>query len=415
MGGSEPKATRPAPVIGRVDHVTTGRRIAKILLSLLIVLGSTSFATGAVRVAAAPAALPAAGPGETWGQDGFGPGNTGYNPDTASLAVPDLRQRWSVSPATGVEGCGTTPGPPLVADGRVFFADDGGVGAYDAATGRNLWRNTGFRLLGPTLAVAGGLVLATESSCFSQSNFDGTVMALDGRTGGVRWRATQEGTIDFLVAEQGVIVTHGYCGVCGEHQNEIVALRASDGRRLWHRPDALLAGPVSAGGRVLLTVAGHAIAVDVATGATRWMAGDAWWARSATPDGDRFYATFGNDLAALDAGTGRVVWRVSGGAGEMAADGRRVFVAATGVTAYDAGSGRRLWSRAVANAGRPIRAAGLLWITTGGRPAVILQPITGRPAPVGSLFSTAQGHVVVAAGRVFTTDGTTIRAYAPSR
>jgi len=385
--------------------VTTRRRTAKILLSLLIALSSASFAQPA----------PAAGPGDSWAQDGFGPGNTGYNPDTAALAVPDLRQRWSVTPGTGVEGCGTTPGPPLVAAGRVLFADNGGIGAYSAATGRHLWHNTGFSLLGPTQAIAAGLVVGTDSSCYSQSNFEGAVVALDGRTGQVRWRAVQTGTVDFLVADRGVIVTHGYCGVCGDHEDEIVALLASNGRRLWHRPGALLAGAVSAGGRVLLKVGQRTIAVDVTTGATRWTAGKPWWARSSSPAGDRFYATLGNDLAALDAATGRVAWRVRNGAGEMAADGHRLYVAATGVTAYDADSGRRLWTRAVVDAGRPIRAAGLLWITTSGRPPAILKPATGRPAAAGLPFSTALGHVVVAAGRVFTTDGTTVRAYAAAR
>ena len=385
--------------------MTTRRRVAQTVTGLLIVLSSAALA--------APA--PAAGPGSSWSQDGYGPGNTGYNPDTAALPVAALRPSWSVTPGIGVEGCATTPGPPLVADGRVFFADDGGVGGYSAATGRKLWRNTGFSLLGPALAVAGGLVLATDSSCQSQSDYDGTLKALDGRTGKVRWTARLSTTIDFLVADHGVVVTHGYCGVCGDHQNEVVAFRIADGKRLWRRVDALLAGPVSAGGRVILTVAQRSVAVDVATGATRWTAKTAWWARSSTPAGDRFYATDGNDLAALAAATGRVLWRVAAGAGELAADGRRVFVAATGITAYDAGTGRRLWARAVRDAGRPIRAAGLLWITTSGRPPVLLAPVTGRPAAVGRAFGPAQGHVVVAAGRVFTTDGAAVRAYAPSR
>jgi len=349
--------------------------------------------------------------GGGWTQDGYGPGNTGYQPDAGPLAVDRLRLRWSVTPGTGVEGCTTTPGPPLVADGRVFFFDSGGVGAYDARTGHSLWRATGFSLLGPGLAVAGGLVLVTASSCFSQSDFESTITALDARTGRPRWTAREAGTVDFLVADQGVLVTHGYCGVCGDSQNEIVAFRTSDGTRLWSRTDALLAGPVSAAGRVILTVANRSLAVDVRTGATIWTSKIAWWARSATPAGDYFYASNANDLAAVDAGTGRVAWSIPNGAGEIAADGRRVFVAATGVTAYDARSGRRLWQRAVPDAGRPVRAAGLLWVTAGGRPMAILAPPTGRTIASGKRFNTAAGHVAVAAGHLFTTDGTTIRAY----
>jgi outer membrane protein assembly factor BamB len=381
--------------------VTAQRRLASVLIGALILMSYTSFAV------AGPSAVAA------WTQDGYGPGNTGYNPDAGPLAVDKLRQRWSVTPATGVEGCTTTPGPPLVAAGRVFFFDSGGVGAYDAETGRNLWRSTGFSLLGPTLAVADGLVLITDTSCYSQSNYETTITALDARTGKLRWTARESGAVDLFVADRGVIVTHGYCAVCGDFTHEVVAFRTSDGKRLWNRRDALLAGPVSAAGRVILSVANHALAVDVCTGATLWTSKNAWWAASATPAGDRFYAADDNDLAAVDAGTGKVAWRVEGGAGAIAADGRRVFVAATGVTAYDARTGHPLWSRAVPDAGRPIRASGMLWVTAGGRPMAILAPTTGKTVAAGQAFSTAAGHVVVAAHHLFTTDGTTIRAYAP--
>jgi hypothetical protein len=55
----------------------------------------------------------------------------------------------------------------------------------------------------------------------------------------------------------------------------------------------------------------------------------------------------------------------------------------------------------------------MLWVTAGGRPLAILAPTTGETVASGNPFNTAAGHVVVAAHRLFISDGTTIRAYAP--
>lgn len=377
--------------------------------------------TGAPRAGAPRAFVAAAGwtPAD-WTQVGYGPGNTGYNPHESRInraTVDDLVRRWTVTPGTGRPGCSPAVEAPLVADGRVVLADRGGIGAYDVESGRRLWRHPAFDLLGPMLAVAGDTVLATDSSCLSASNYDGTVTALGLDTGERRWRVRRSGTVDALVVDSGVVVAHGYCGTCGDVSHEVYGLRVHDGRLLWRHAHVRLAGAVSAGGRVLLTRTGPgsgSFTVHAASGRVGWRSPVAWQARGADPAGERFFLSHAGRLRAVDAGTGRTVWSVEGGgSGPLAADGRRVFVAATdSITAHHAGTGRRLWTRRLEAVGRPIRAGGLLYATSGATLRV-LSPPDGRVLSPGARPRSATGHVVVAGGRLFVSDGRSVRAYAP--
>ncbi|MEU4217662.1 PQQ-binding-like beta-propeller repeat protein [Actinoplanes sp. NPDC026623] len=373
---------------------------------------------GVVAILTAAVAARATGPAAGWTQDGYGPGNTGYNPyeDALNLSTVDgARLRWTATPRPGVEGCETTPEPPLVAGERVIMFENGGVGAREARTGRRLWLATGFSYLGKTLAVVDGLVIATETSCHSQSDYEGTITALDLRTGRPVWRSRQSGTVDKLVAGSGVLVTHGFCYVCDEDRNQVVAYRVSDGVKLWTRNSADLAGEVVASARVLLSSTNGAFgtqAVSLRGGAVGWRSGRVWSALSSTPAGDRFLVGGGAGFGAIDSRSGRVVWSVRSTVESLSCDGRRVFAAGPGLAAYGVGDGRRLWRRALAEPGRPVRAGGLLY-ATGGRALAILSPATGESVAPGRRYGAAVDHVVVAGGRLFTTDATSIRAFAP--
>ncbi|MEU7902797.1 PQQ-binding-like beta-propeller repeat protein [Actinoplanes sp. NPDC049118] len=376
------------------------------------VLGVAAIMT-AVAVVPARAAVPVS----AWTQDGHGPGNTAYNPYESALnlgTVGDLRLRWTATPRPGLEGCETTPEPPLVAGGRVIMFENGGVGAREVRTGRRLWLETGFSYLGKTLAVVDGLVIATETSCHSQSDYEGTITALDLGTGRPVWRSRQSGTVDKLVAGSGVLVTHGFCHVCDEDRNQVVAYRVSDGGRLWTRNSADLAGEVVASARVLLASTNGTFgtqAVSLRSGAVGWRSGRAWSALSSTPAGDRFLARGDAGFSAVDSRTGKVVWSVRSTVESLSCDGRRVFAAGPGLAAYGVADGRRLWRRALAEPGRPVRAGGLLY-ATGGRALAIVSPVSGGTAAPGRRFGAAVDHVVVAGGRLFTTDGRSIRAFA---
>jgi len=363
-----------------------------------------------------------ASPAPTWPQDGYGPGNTGYNPSESRLnlgTVDDLRLRWTARPAPGVEGCTHATDPPLVAGGRAVVREGDGIGARDVQTGKLVWQQLGFSLLGRRVAIGGGQVFLTDSNCYSQSSYDGDIIALSLATGTVSWRARLSGTVDKLVVDGGLLVVHGYCGTCDEDMDQVIAYRVADGAKLWSRNYVDLAGEVSAGRRVLLSSTVSSTpkpfgteAVALLTGKAAWRSGQAWQALSASPSGDRFLATGGTGFSSVTAGTGKVAWSVRSKAGSLSTDGRRVYAAGSVLTAYEAGRGRKLWSRKLREPGKPIRAGGLLYVTTTGPALAILAPATGRTVAPGGAYRTAIGHVVVTGGRLFTTDGTAIRAYA---
>ncbi|HYN98009.1 MAG TPA: PQQ-binding-like beta-propeller repeat protein, partial [Pilimelia sp.] len=225
------------------------------------VLAAVLIATGLAGAAPAGAAgANAAGAPANWAQDGYGPGNTGYNPAESVVnarTIGSVRRRWTAAPAPGSEGCGQPAVPPLVVGNRVFVLDSTGVGAYDAATGKRLWLHTAGYLEGTGLAVVGGLVVVTDVNCFSNSNYSSNVIALDAATGAERWNELTNWSTREFVADAGVVVVGGYCGVCSDAEYGVDAFRAADGTRLWSRANAVLAGPVSAGGRVLLSDPGR--------------------------------------------------------------------------------------------------------------------------------------------------------------
>ncbi|UWZ59245.1 PQQ-binding-like beta-propeller repeat protein [Dactylosporangium aurantiacum] len=406
-------------------------RVAALALVAVIVGGAAPQSTAAPQSAphGAPHGAPqgaapsAAGRGEGWTHDGFDAGNSGYNPGERGInagSVGRLRQRWAVTPAAGAEGCAPALPPPLVAGGRVYILDGEGVTALDAATGRRIWRDpeildsADFR----TLVVSDGLLIVAGTSCYANSDPDGHLYALDAATGARRWHVVQEPPVNELVVDAGTVVASGWATMTNE--DTVIAYRGRDGGRRWSRAGAVLAGPVSAAGRVLLHDAHGTAAVTVGGGRELWRTKVRWTPRAAS--GDRFVAVPDpvgqgdlTGLVAIRAGDGGIAWRRPGTAEDVAIDGRRVYAAAGGtLTALHAGRGTRLWSRTLPGAvGRPVRAGGLLYVTVEGRPLRILSPVTGGDVPGAGRFDHASGHAVVTGGRLYLTDGSTLRMYGP--
>lgn len=352
-----------------------------------------------------------------WTQDGYGPGNTGYNPAESvvnATTINQLKLRWTARPGPGADGCQPAAVGPMILDGRMFVLDSGKIGAYDVRTGKRLWLYSAPYFDGAGLAIVDGLVLGTEVNCFSQSDYDTNVVAVDPRTGKEVWNQLQSWSIDSYVGDAGVFVVSGYCGVCEDARTATVAFRVSDGKRLWTSETTLLAGPVSGGGRIMLRTVGQtSLVVDIRTGKPIWGAGNAWSVRAANPAGSHFYLSDAGGLSAVRAADAQALWRVRGEAGDLASDGRRVYVAsANRVNAYHAITGKLEWTRAMLTPKRPIRAGGLLYVRS-KMSLVILSPATGQPVASGLPFGTMTDHVVVAGGRLFATSGRNVRAYAP--
>jgi PQQ-like domain len=100
----------------------------------------------------------------------------------------------------------------------------------------------------------------------------------------------------------------------------------------------------------------------------------------------------------VNAATAKTLWRVKNESGEVTADGRRVYVSSAGrINAYDAKSGKLLWTRTVNAPGRPIRAGGLLY-TVAGDTKLVLLPTNGKPISYGTSHTGLTDHIVAAGG-----------------
>jgi outer membrane protein assembly factor BamB len=153
-------------------------------------------------------------------------------------------------------------------------------------------------------------------------------------------------------------------------QGRLLALDAATGVQRWSQPIGYSpAGcgttPAVVQGRVYAPASRRMAAFDARTGAVRWRVGEAFCSTSATPtvlNGKLFTTTFsGPNVEARDAASGRLLWsrRVCIGTppacsyatsyGPLAAGDGIVYVtnSSGAMAAYDVDTGRQLWSRRI--------------------------------------------------------------------
>nr|WP_296067920.1 PQQ-binding-like beta-propeller repeat protein [uncultured Actinoplanes sp.] len=350
----------------------------------------------------------AATPG--WDHPGYDAEDSYYNPHESAInagSVGSLRTRWSVSLRRFGETCGGWSAP-LAAAGRAVVGDQLGVSAYSLTDGKPAWHFTwpdpGDTSVA-TMAVSGGTLVAAHGECYSQSDPDGHLVALDLATGKLRWKLDTDTPVDSFVVDKGIVLTSG-----SSPSDELVtvAYRVADGKPAWTKPlhDA---SPVSADGHVLLVKDRTTSAADITTGRLLWTKPAIWHAESATPAADRFLVTNGAALSAINASTGAVTWTVEGKQSPLlATDGRRAYVASgRSVEALDMRTGRRFWSRRLGEEGlQPVRAGGLVY--TGGP---ILNAASG--AIVSSPPALAAAKVAVTGGRLLAVKGPALATFTP--
>jgi outer membrane protein assembly factor BamB len=344
-----------------------------------------------------------------WDHPGFDAEDSYYNPHESAVnadSINHLTRTWSVPLRRQDPSC-AAPSTPLVAGGRVFVTDAMGISAYQASDGHALWHFTWEvpdDALTPTLAVSGGVVIAANGDCHSNSDPNGLLTALNVATGKPTWHVATDTPVFTLAVDKGVAVISG-----SSPSDELttLAFRATDGKALWKKPLFASSG-VSANGRLLLTHADTTSAADIVTGAVRWTRPTAWTAQAATPASDHFVVTSGTTLALLNAADGTVTWSAPNKASTLlATDGRRIYRADDHlVEALDTRNGHTVWSRTLpAEAGQPLRAGGLLY--TGGP---ILNAATGSVAGPATAYP---GHQLPTGGHLYTVTDTTLSSFAP--
>ena len=344
-------------------------------------------------------------PAPVWDHAGYDAEDSYFNPHETTLTVTSPHTLWTV-PLRTYEGCGGF-GPPVIAGNRVVVPDQRGFSAY-TTLGRAAWHFDWPDPMGTdatVVAIAGNTVIASGGDCFSQSDPNGHLVAVDLTTGKVRWRVDPDTPNYSFQVDKGVVV------VSGESPSDELSATAystTTGAQAWNRPGYDSSG-VSAAGRLLLTKGNTTTAVDIRTGKALWTKPSLWLAQAATPAGDRFLVTNGTAMSAVEAATGRVVWTSPGKAASLvAADGPRVFRAEPHeVEALSATTGRHLWTRRVTaeDPTQPVRAANLLF--TGGP---VLNPRTGAVIAAKTPLTTSPA---IAGGVAYVASKGKLIAYAP--
>ena len=246
---------------------------------------------------------------------------------------------------------------PAVDAGRVYVADARGrVTAWDAGSGRSVWRaDTDAEITGG-VGAGGGLVLAGTE--------DGEVIALHAETGAVAWRTQLTSEVLSRPRAAGDRV------VARILDGKLVGLDAASGELLWSYdggvPALSVRGTASPAVVAGVTIAGfdngRIAAVRSATGEILWEAtvsdprGTSELERLADVDtepvvagGAVYAASYERAVAAFDAETGQTLWRrrIASQSG-LAADADLLFVADTdgSVQALDRVSGATVWTEA---------------------------------------------------------------------
>jgi outer membrane protein assembly factor BamB len=310
----------------------------------------------------------------------------------------------------------------------VVAADYGPLMGLDLATGKQRWR---FELASAQAAEYGTVASDTlyiGTSFPSEGALDPPVVyALDLATGRQRWRTVLDRGTDLQWAAPAVDGGQVLVADTPSHEgsaptSHLHALDADTGRVRWKadlhasQQGFFAAPPVLAGGLVYVATASRTLlALDADSGREVWRQ-RGFPVIAGVRDG-LVIAAIGDRLAALDATSGVQRWQVpisGGGEHWPVLDGDTVYVAsADHVTAVDAATGTTRWQIPVDPAvGPPVRVGGRLYVATNSR-LLALDAASGRPLWTSATWKIVNGPLATPSGVVVATADGTLLGFAP--
>jgi outer membrane protein assembly factor BamB len=241
--------------------------------------------------------------------------------------------------------------------------DDGGVRAFDAATGRQLWYShelgigNGTEDASNVAATSGAVYFSLyENAVYGGDN---ALLSLDARTGAVRWRAT--GVFGAPAVAGGRV----FAGVGANLQ----ARSASTGALLWSRPGGGFGPMPAVTGGVVYSIGlengtWRLFARSVSDGALRWKRAVPGSGGLAVAGGRVLVAT-GSGLRAVDAATGALRWNVTVAAqGAPAVANGLVYAGLQqGIGAWRLSDGAQRWRYGTIAYGSPSVSGGRVYAT----------------------------------------------------
>lgn len=306
-----------------------------------------------------PVVLPPATANAEWALAGGVPGHV-----VGNLAVDPSRVSWKQDIGEGGGYRRKITATPVIAGGRVFTMDsNGGVTAFDAATGARQWRvdtqaeDNRSTNVGGGLGVAGGTVYAATGR--------GEMLGLAAATGAVLWRTNLDAP-----ARSAPTIANGLAYVT-TLDGRAMALRADTGARAW---------AYEAGGTQTSVLGGPA---------------------PAYADGTVVCGFGSGELVALRADSGSLSWSDSLGAvrgrnslldlsairGMPLIESSVVYAVSLGgvMLALDLRSGRRLWEHDLASLHTPWLAGDWIFVLTTQQTLVCLNKADGHVRWVSQL------------------------------
>jgi len=268
-----------------------------------------------------------------------------------------LRLHWTFQAGRGVT-------VPAVAHGMVFVRSvDGSVHALDARTGQQRWSFATDSFWGFSSVQNGysGYMPVVASGAVFVASQDGHVYALDVATGQSRWTSNIKMDTGFQWIA-GVVATDRLVLVATGAR--IYALDMETGKKCWANDEiGPLDSPAVVEGTAFATGWTGVTALDVATGRTRWSV--VLWNEldaagvSAVADGMVFVECYGR-LLGLDAATGRQCrdCETQGQIWSLSVANGMAFIGSIGcVYALDTASGRQIWAFQIPHAFVPVSPA----------------------------------------------------------
>jgi outer membrane protein assembly factor BamB len=289
---------------------------------------------------------------------------------------PPFRAQWSFRAGSLLEF------PPAVAYGLLFVTNNDGVTyAIDATTGKLAWRHRSGRCAASTPAVEDGTLVQAFlnvppcNSDRSPEELEGRVIALDARTGKVRWRARLGPT------ESSPLVSGGRVYV-GDWRGDVHAFALRTGERRWtFRTGGRVKGALALSGDQLFVGAydGRVYSLNARTGAELWntesqdrLGGRGqFYATPAVAYGRVYVGSTDGKVYSFGASSGDLIWSQSTGGyvySSPAVWRQLVFAGSYSgrLYAFDAATGDVRW-RAEVNgpiSGAPTVMAGLVYVAT---------------------------------------------------
>jgi outer membrane protein assembly factor BamB len=303
---------------------------------------------------------------------------------------PPFRVRWRFRTGALLEF------PPAVGYGLLFVTNNDGVTfALEAKSGKLAWRHRSGRCAASTPAVLDGILVQSflnAPPCNAErppEQLEGRVIALDARTGRVRWRAQLGPTESSPLAANGRVYV-------GDWRGDVHALDLRTGERRWtFRTGGRVKGGLALSGEHLYAGAydGRLYALNARTGKELWTTESQdrlggrgqFYSTPAVAYGRVYVGSTDGKVYSFGSSSGDLIWSQSTGGyvySSPAVWRRLVFAGSYSrrLYAFDAATGDVRWSAEVNGpiSGAPTIMAGLVYVATLEERTYAFDARTGR-------------------------------------